>query len=126
VTVRAMVAATGSLLLIVVCAVGWRGDRVVVGPEPAVDGAASFQALGCAICHDGPDTTSLVGAGPPLDDAASWAGERRPGMSAEAYLAESIREPAAFFSPAASFGAMPDLGLDDEQIDALVDYLLGG
>ena len=47
---------------------------------------------------------------------------------AAAYLAESMRRPDAFISPAWRGGgpttAMPQLDLTDAEIDALVDYLL--
>jgi mono/diheme cytochrome c family protein len=99
-------------------------------PEGALDGAALFAAKGCAGCHTGPDTAAGFGAFPALTGAASWAGERRPPSSAAAYLAESIREPSAFRSPAlGSAGpdaAMPALGLTGAEIDALVAYLLQG
>ncbi len=103
--------------------------------EPAVaatplDGAALFRAKGCAGCHEGPDTASPTGLiSPSLADAASWAGERRPAMSAEDYLRESIAAPEALTSPAFSGNvepgsAMPQLGLNAEEIDAIVAYLL--
>jgi hypothetical protein len=52
-------------------------------------------------------------------------------VSARQYLAESIRSPSAFVSPAFSPGrgpaaSMPRLGLDDGDIEAVVDYLLQG
>jgi hypothetical protein len=50
-------------------------------------------------------------------------------MSAEEYLAESIREPYVFISPAFRAGgpttAMPMLDVSDAEVDALVNYLLG-
>jgi mono/diheme cytochrome c family protein len=89
-----------------------------------VDGAWVFQVKGCAGCHVG-----QVGRYPDLRHAADWAGERRPGMSAEAYLAESIRDPGAFAAPngwAAEGGpTMPYLDVSDAEVDALVAYLLG-
>jgi mono/diheme cytochrome c family protein len=120
-----MLAVGGSLI-------GWRDD----GSEPAraapiADGAALFQAKGCATCHAGPGSRESMGEFPSLANAASWAGSRRPGVSAEAYLEESIREPWAFISPEfhASGGpttAMPELGLSDAERDAVVAYLLRG
>ena len=51
-------------------------------------------------------------------------------MSAADYLAESMRNPSVFISPAfrGGFGpmtGMPDLNLSDAEIAALVAYLLG-
>jgi mono/diheme cytochrome c family protein len=132
VTKRGLASALGALLAVVGTGIGWRDD----GPEPvraapSIDGETLFHAKGCATCHTGPTSTASMGEFPSLADASSWAGSRRPGMSAEAYLAESIREPWSFISPAfhASGGpttAMPDLGLSDVERDAVVAFLLGG
>lgn len=99
-------------------------------PEP-IDGASLFPSKGCATCHDGPSSTALIGGFPSLADVPAWAGDRRPPMSAADYLAESIRTPSAFISPAFSGGVgptdgMPDLRLTQPEIDALVTYLLQG
>ena len=95
-------------------------------PEAAaLDGASLFTVKGCTACHDGPDSTSLADGGPPLVEVASWAGERSEGLSAEGYLEQSMRNPSAFISPrAVSGGSMPLLQLSDDEIEALVDYLL--
>ena len=99
-----------------------RGSRAAT---PALAGPALFAAKGCASCHDGPDSMSPIGAGPPLSNAPAWAGTRRPGFDAAAYLAESMRDPGAFVSPAHTGQAvMPVLTLDDDEIDRLVAYLL--
>jgi len=100
-------------------------------PPPIADGAVLFRAKGCASCHDGPDSTARMDGFPSLAHAPEWAGTRRGGMSAEDYVAESIRSPSAFFSPAWSGDGgptrgMPDLGLTQVEIDALVDYVLQG
>ena len=104
----------------------------VSGPAPGapLDGATLFRTKGCASCHTGPDTTPAARVGPDLSDAASWAGDRRPGMSAEDYVAESVRAPGAFISPAfrpygGPTGAMPVLDVADDELDALIAYLLG-
>ena len=95
-----------------------------------VDGASLFRAKGCATCHVGPDTRPLFDGYPPLDDTVSWAADRRPGMSAADYLAESMAAPETFFSPAFLGGSgpsssMPRLRLTSEEIQALVAYLFG-
>jgi hypothetical protein len=83
-----------------------------------------FQVKGCATCH-----TAQSGTFPDLSEAAAWAGERRPGMTAEEYLAESILDPSAFISPQLAPGndflVMPRLNVTDEEVDALVAHLLG-
>jgi mono/diheme cytochrome c family protein len=97
-----------------------------------VDGPTLFRNKGCAACHGDPEDEATGGPCPDLSDVREWAGERRSGMSAEDYLAESIREPAAFMSPAFRPGgngpvqAMPELDVSEEEIDALVAYLLEG
>jgi mono/diheme cytochrome c family protein len=123
---RTVVAAIGLVLALTGLVLGAVGAGRESAAAPAVlDGHGLFVANGCSSCHTGPDTTSEVNAGPPLVDAAGWAGARRPGMDAAAYLAESIREPAAFFSPAAQGGAaMPLLNVTPDEVDRLVDYLL--
>ena len=89
----------------------------------AVDGAALFRLKGCAQCHDGPDSSAVAAVGPPLVGAATWAGTRRPGLDAEAYVRQSIRTPGAFAAAGSTFG-MPTLVLTDEEVDRLVNYLL--
>ena len=91
----------------------------------AEEGAQLFRAKGCASCHRGPGTKGGFEVGPPLTKAASWAGSRVPGASAEEYLAESIRAPDAVRSPAATGTlTMPALGLTDAEVEAIVAYLL--
>jgi hypothetical protein len=64
--------------------------------------------------------------GPPLDGIAASAGTRRPGLSAEAYIRESIRQPQAFISPQAAGNGiqMPTLEVSETELDALVAFLL--
>jgi mono/diheme cytochrome c family protein len=125
--------AIGALVLALVTIVTWnRGesDAVAGAPPPtAADGAQLFRAKGCASCHDGPDSTAQFVDFPSLAHASSWAGERRDGMTADDYISQSIRDPNAFISPAWVGGgpttAMPQLGLTDAEIAAVVAYLLG-
>ena len=102
-------------------------DSSSLAPASA-DGAQLFRAKGCASCHDGPDSTALMVDFTSLAHASSWAGGRRDGLSAEEYITESIRDPSAFISPAWVRGGpttgMPDLGLTDAEIAAVVVYLL--
>jgi cytochrome c551/c552 len=125
--VLAVVAAVGAI-------VGWgtvsTPDATPVAAGDSLSGATLFRTKGCSSCHSGPEAQAIVRIGPDLTDAASWAGDRRPGMSAEDYVAESVRTPGAFISPAFEpFGgptaAMPLLDVSDAELDALVSYLLG-
>lgn len=114
-------------LAVVTTATWTQGERHEA--DAALDGAQLFRSKGCAACHAGPDSTVEGPSFPPLTDTAAWAGERRPGMSAEEYLAESMLDPGAFvspaFTPSGPTTAMPRLDLTEAEVDALVDHLLG-
>ncbi len=127
--------AIGAVVLALVTIATWnRGEHAAVANAPpvasvAADGAQLFRAKGCASCHDGPDSTAQFVDFPSLAHAPSWAGDRRDGVTAAEYIAQSIRDPNAFISPAWTGGgpttAMPQLGLTDAEIAAVVTYLLG-
>lgn len=90
-------------------------------------GRALFSAKGCVSCHaKAGEPHPIAAVGPDLTDLAPRAGSRKPGMSAEAYVHESIKAPSAFIVPgygSATFG-MPDLGLSDDEIASLAAFLL--
>ena len=101
------------------------GRLASAGLAQAKSGEQIFTAAGCAGCHQFAPAGSTGNIGPTLDDLASAAGDREPGKSAEQYVRESLTDPGAFL--AEGFGdAMPSFEgrLTDEQIQALVDYLL--
>ena len=108
-----------------------RGEPVGTPPldRTELDGASLFRAKGCVTCHDGPDADSPTGVAPSLVAVATWAGGRKPGLSAEAYVRESIRDPAAFISPGFSRSGpaivMPSMAISDAELEALLAYLLG-
>lgn len=126
----------GRLAAIVAVALGvvtvatWNDStESIISSDAPLDGAMLFKSKGCASCHFGPDTNTGMHGIPPLTNASDWAGDRRPGMSAAEYLAESMRTPSAFISPAFKGGqgpmtGMPNLNLSEAEIDALVVYLL--
>lgn len=91
-------------------------------------GHTLFFAKGCVACHRKNGEAGAIGSiGPDLTGLRDRAADRRPGMSAEAYVRESIRTPSAFVAPGyggSTFG-MPDLGLSDAEIDAVTAFLLG-
>jgi mono/diheme cytochrome c family protein len=110
--------------------VTWNVVQSPTAAEPNLDGAQLFRAKGCATCHTGPDSTALGSGFPSLADAPQWAADRRAGVTARDYLIESIAAPSVFTSPAYRGGTgpttqMPQLQLTADEIDALVDYLLG-
>ena len=108
----------------------WRTETAGTAAHRA-SGEALFRSQGCASCHDGPDSEAPIGGFPSLRAASSWAASRQPDVSARAYLAQSIRLPGAFTSPVFTTDvgptpAMPQLGLDEGEIEAVVDYLMQG
>ena len=118
-----------AVALAVVTVAFWDSGSPPASTAATVDGAELFHAKGCASCHDGRESAALIGGFPPLLEAIDWAAQRRPEMTARAYLAESITEPDAFISPTFTGGngpatAMPNLILTPDEIDALIEYLL--
>lgn len=96
-----------------------------VGGGVAADGAAIFNASGCAACHSLEPGKVLLG--PPLDAAnlKQTAAERS--MTPEAYIMESVVKPGAFEKKGFPSGVMPqDYGtkLTAGQLQALVNHLL--
>ena len=93
------------------------------------DAELLFVVKGCATCHQGPGTATMMGVGPSLADAPDWASTRIEGMSAHDYLVQSMLQPSAFISPewAGPSGpttGMPQLQLSEEEVEALVRFLL--
>lgn len=72
----------------------WRAGSPGVTNRPAAEGAWLFQAKGCAACRADP-----ARGFPDLTGAPEWAAGRTEGMPADEYLAESILDPDAVFSP---------------------------
>jgi hypothetical protein len=62
--------------------------------------------------------------GPPLTNIGTVAATRKPGTSAEAYILESITQPTAFAAPGTLAGAMPPQAVTEEEVRAIVAYLL--
>jgi mono/diheme cytochrome c family protein len=88
-------------------------------------GRTLFTSQGCSACHTLSSVPGAVGVvGPKLDGMATTAASRKPGMSAGAYIEESIRDPAAFTVSGFPAGVMPKLPLSDSQIKDLVAFLL--
>ncbi len=84
-----------------------------------IDGAAVF-ANNCAACHSTGDNSTV---GPGLAGLADRAASQVPGLGADEYIEQSLRDPGAFivdgFPP-----VMPGWdSLGDDKIDALVTYL---
>jgi cytochrome c oxidase subunit 2 len=97
------------------------------GAHSSSPGAKIFASAGCGSCHTLGKAGTNGNIGPSLDDLAQAAGQREPGTSAEDYVRQSILDPEAFTVKGFQKGVMPSFKgrLDDKQVQALVDYLLG-
>ena len=114
--------------------VGSVADAPTQAPEPVsqpdgLDGQEIFLAGGCSSCH-AIDGVSQGLVGPDLTQLGTEAAGRIPGMSAEDYIFESIRDPQAFVATGVE-RAIPGImtagitaGLSDDEVKALVDFLL--
>ncbi len=105
-------------------------DRICQGQQLFlnVPASAAPQALWCSQCHALGDIANGA-IGPDLTNIAVDAETRRPGMSAEEYIRESIREPEAFLCEVelCTQGLMTASvtgGLTDEEVDLLVEFLM--
>jgi len=101
------------------------GALATAGLAQAKTGDQIFTAAGCAGCHTFGPAGSNGTIGPSLDELKTQAGNIEPGKSAEEYVRESIEDPSAFIVEGYS-NVMPEFKgkLTDEQINALVEYLL--
>jgi len=98
-------------------------------------GKTLFLAKGCVACHaigvNDPAFRPIIQAGPNLSNLPAIASTRRPGMSAPAYVWESIVEPQAYIVPG-YYGSntspdrpiMPRMAISPEDVDALTTFLL--
>jgi cytochrome c1 len=118
------------VLLLTACApLGAGGNQSerpsVVAADPVARGRQLFAAEPYARCHRLDGVPAAAGTvGPDLSRVAIAAAQRKPGMSAEAYLRESIVAPAAFTVPGYPRAVMPTLALDEQQVSDLVAFLL--
>jgi mono/diheme cytochrome c family protein len=101
------------------------GALASAGLAQAKTGEQIFTAAGCAGCHTFAPAGSNGTIGPNLNELKAQAGNIEPGKSGEEYVRESIEDPGAFIVEGFP-NAMPAFKgrLTDEQVQALVDYLL--
>ena len=96
-------------------------ERTVEAGEEVFNSSSA----GCDVCHSVNPGVELVG--PSLANVGTLAEGRVPDMTAEEYLEESILQPDAYVVEGYPEGQMLDIyeeTLTDEDIDALVAYLL--
>jgi mono/diheme cytochrome c family protein len=101
------------------------GALAQAGLAGARTGEQIFTAAGCAGCHQLSKAGANGTIGPSLNDLAQAAGQG--GGSPEEYVRQSLLDPDADVAQGFQPGVMPSFEgrLDDRQIQALVDYLLG-
>jgi cytochrome c oxidase subunit 2 len=99
------------------------------GENPTAAGREIFTTgAGCNACHTLADANASAEVGPNLDELPDVAGKREKGTSAEDYVRQSILDPQAFVVKGFPANTMPkNFGdqLTPEEIDTLVQYLLG-
>ena len=102
-----------------------QGALATAGLAQAKTGEQIFTAAGCAGCHTFAPAGSTGTIGPNLNDLKAAAAKFAKGKPPEEYVRQSILQPDAFVVPGFS-NSMPsfDGRLTDQQVQALVDYLL--
>ena len=103
---------------------GWL-EATKAGPKEPV---AILTQFGCVACHTLAAAGSSGQVGPALDGIGAQAASSVPGLSAYDYIVQSITEPGAYVVQPFADGLMPrdfKIRLSDEQIQILVEFLLG-
>jgi mono/diheme cytochrome c family protein len=103
-----------------------QGALAQAGLAGAKTGEQIFTAAGCSACHTLAKANANGTVGPSLDDLAQVAESQ--GGSPEDFVRESIVDPDAVVAEGFQSGVMPAFEgrLTDEQLNALVEYLLDG
>lgn len=99
---------------------GAAGQAVVAEASPAVRGQELFLSNGCAGCHS---TGENVIVGPGFKGVYERAGTRKPGVSAEDYVRESVKTPGAFVVQGFPSVMPPFAGLSDAEIGDLIEFM---
>jgi mono/diheme cytochrome c family protein len=102
------------------------GALAQAGLAGARTGEQIFTAAGCGACHTLGKAGTNASIGPSLDDLAQVGGERTD-APADEYTSEAILDPDAFVVDGFQEGVMPAFEgrLSEQQVQALVEYLLG-
>ncbi len=96
-------------------------------PKPAANAEEAFNKYGCVTCHKVPGIAEGGDMGPDLTKLAK-SGSKKPGMSPEMYIIESIANPNAYVAKGFDPDIMPgDLGnsITMSEMDLMVKALLG-
>lgn len=117
------------VISVLITACSGRAHAGLVGDADAGEAlfhqASIREAPACSACHS--IEPGVVTVGPSLAGIASRAGDRKPGLWAEAYLRESILDPNAYVVAGFSEGVMyQQYGsvLTEAEINDLIAYLL--
>ena len=98
-------------------------DEAAGGTSDETSGEAIFTSAGCGGCHAFSPAGTDAQVGPSLDSVDPG------GRPVDEFLRESIEDPNAILAPGYQGDVMPntfDKTLSDEQLDALVQYLVDG
>jgi mono/diheme cytochrome c family protein len=120
---RSPISAANAIATATVKAGGTPGGAA--GAANGSPGAQLFAAQGCSGCHIVKGQGGAIG--PNLSTIGTVAGTRKPGMSAEDYIRESVTNPNAFVVPTFQPGVMPGTygqTLSQDQLNQLIQYLL--
>ena len=94
------------------------------GGGPTDAGRQVFLTAGCTACHTIDTIPAARGnVGPNLTNVGTRAGTRKPGMSAEDYLKESVIQPDAFIAPGYTNDMPPGLVQPGPNLDNLIAFL---
>jgi mono/diheme cytochrome c family protein len=100
-----------------------RPEKLPEDPN-APPGQRVFAASGCGACHTLEGVPGAAGAvGPPLTNVGNVAATRKPGMSAEDYIRESIVNPQVFLVPGFPPVMPPGLVTNPTDLNNLVEFL---
>lgn len=112
------------LLALALAACALAGCVAPTATDPLERGRQVYREKGCASCHQIGSEGGTVG--PPLTHIGSLAGTRKPPVSAEDYIRESIRDPGAYVVPGFpdTMSRGIDRGMTQADVDALVRFLL--
>ena len=91
-----------------------------VTDNPAARGQEVYLSKGCAGCHS---TGDNIIVGPGWKGVYERAATRRPGVSAEDYVKESIKTPTAFVVPGFAPVMPPFPNLSDQDISDLIEFM---
>lgn len=112
--------AVALMLLVAGCGGGGAGG----GAGSASAGQALFTSKGCPACHTLTAANASATIGPNLNGIGTAAGTRKSGMSAEAYIRESIQDPQAAIAPGFTAPSPMPTGLAlGKELDDLVAFL---